>query len=199
MIYQKKFTLLQNWQFILFFWHSVYKMYCAECTTREHEPFQMHVCQNWFKRRIWNLKGLMGICLSPPSFNKGTMLSSNRHSLDISDCFLLSMSNLYCLKGEVLSSGLTCVLASTERLVISTQHHYSAQLDFDMHSVQNMFLFSHCNAENIVMLLMVFKWKKGSHALEHEASVVSNENLVNNENISLIPTQIPIVLLGHTV
>ena len=65
--------------------------------------------------------------------------------------FLLSLlSCLFCLD-SLFWHGL-----ATLNLVISTQHHYSAQIDFDMHEFK-LFLFSHAWRYHHVFGI---KWKK---------------------------------------
>ena len=106
----------------------------------------------------------------------------NRHSL----AFLLFLSSCFFCLDSSFWHGLASL-----NLVISTQHHYSAQLDFDMHEFK-LFLFS-----NALRYRHVFgiKWKKGKCPWTWSRKF--EENLGGNENISLIKRVS--FFLGHTV
>ena len=134
MIYQIKFTLLQNSVYPLSF-ETSYKMYWP-CMTK-HEPFQMVmsklICTEW------EFEGLTGSA----TFQKRDVLK--RHSL----AFLLSLlSGFFCLD-SLFWHGLASL-----NLVISTQHH-SVQIDFDMYEFK-LFLFIHALRYHVFGI----KWKK---------------------------------------
>ena len=97
-------------------------------------------CQNWFVQNR-NLKAY-GVC----HVSEQIMLMK-RHSL----AFLLSL--------------LSCLI-----LVISTQHHYSAQIDYDMHEFK-LFRFSLVMHWDMIMCLVLNERR---------------ENLLDNEAYSLI-------------
>ena len=78
----------------------------------------------------WEFKGLTG---SVTFQNKGTVLK--RHSL----AFLLSLLSCFFCLDSLFWHGLASL-----NLVISTQHHYSAQIVFDMHKELYLFHFHSC-------------------------------------------------------
>ena len=126
-------------QFILFLLTPVIRCIGHACMTK-HEPFQMVmsklICAEW------EFKGLTG---SATFQNKGTCWK--RHSL----AFLLSLLTCFFCLDSLFWHGLASL-----NLVISTQHHYSAQIDFDMHEFK-LFLFIQSLRYHHVFGI---KWKK---------------------------------------
>ena len=98
-------------------------------------------CQNWFAE---NRNSRAGFC--HVSEQRDVLI---RHSLG----FLLSLLSCFFCLDSLYWHGLS--LASLKS-VISTQHHYSAQIDFDMHEFK-LFLFSHALRYHYVFGI---KWKK---------------------------------------
>ena len=127
MIYQNRFTLVQNSIYPLSF-DTSYKMYWP-CMA-EHEPFQMVmsilICAEY------EFKGLMG---SATFQNKGTCWK------DVEKTFI-SISFVSFVMFLLLRLLILTWISYSLNLVISAQHHYSAQIDFDMHEFKS-FLFSH--------------------------------------------------------
>ena len=124
MIYEKRFTLLQNSVYPLSF-DTSYKMYWP-CMAK-HEPFQMVmsklICAEW------EFKGLI---------NRVCHVSEQRDVLKRNSlAFLLSLLSCFFCLDSLFWHGLASL-----NLVISTQHHQSAQIDFDMREFK-LFLFSH--------------------------------------------------------
>ena len=143
---QKKFTLLQNSVYPLSF-DTSYKMYWS-CMA-EHEQFQM-VMSKLICAEL-EVKGLTG---SATFQNKGMCWK------DILLAFLLSLLSCFFLPRLLIFwHG-----AASLNLVISTQHYYSAQIDFGMHEFE-LFLFSHALWYHHVFGI---KWKK-RNALDNEA------------------------------
>ena len=138
MIYQKRLT--SKFSLSSFFWHQLQDVW--PCMNK-HWPFQM-VCQKWFAE--WEFKGLRGL---PRFRTKGRV---ERHSLAISfGCF-------FCLEFWQIS----------ESHWSYTQHHYSAQIVFDMLSLNCSLSFMHWD---IIMCLV--SNERRENALDNEAYSLS--------------------------
>ena len=136
MIYQKRLTFLQNSVYPLSF-DTSYKMYWP-CMNK-HWPFQMvmskMICAEW------EFKGLTG---SATIQNKGTCWKTFIGISFVSFVMFLLLRLLI----------LTWI--SEFELGHSTQHHYSAQIVFDMHEFK-LFPFIHALRYHYVFGI---KWKK---------------------------------------
>ena len=96
-------------------------------------------CQNWFaQNRRFRANGVCHV-----SEQRDVL---KRHSLP----FLLSLLSCFFCLDSLFWHGLASL-----NLVISTQHHYSAQIDFDMHEFK-LLLFSHALKYHVFGI----KWKK---------------------------------------
>ena len=158
-IYQKRYTLLQNSAYPLSF-DTSYKMYWL-CMNK-HGPFQMVMSKVICAEYEFRLNGVCHV-----SEQKDVL---KRHSL----AFLLSrLSCFFCLD-SLFWHGLASL-----NLVISTQHHYSAQIVFDMHEFTCSLSFMHwdiiiCLVSNerrenalimkhIVWLNLAWQWRYLTH------------------------------------
>ena len=144
MIYQKRFILLQNSVYPLSL-DTSYKMYWP-CMNK-HGPFEMvmskMICAEW------KFKGLTG---STTFQTKGRV-----EKTFISISFVSFV--MFLLLGSLFWHGLASL-----NLVISTQHHYSAQIVFDTHEFK---LFPFIHALNIIMCLVSNERKE--NVLDNEA------------------------------
>ena len=136
MIYQKRITFVQNSVYPLSF-DTSYKMYWP-CMNK-HWPFQMVmsklICAEW------EFKGLTG---SATFQNKGT-------------CWKTFIGNSFVFFVMLLLLRLLILtLISESELGHITQHHYSAQIVFDMHEFK-LFPFIHALRYHYVFGI---KWKK---------------------------------------
>ena len=137
MIYQKRFDIVTKFSLSSFFWHQIQDVSAMHDQARTISNGDV---KNYL-RRI-GIKGLNGVCHVSEQ-----RVVLKRHSL----AFLLSLlSCSFCLDSSFWHG-----LASLN-LVISTQHHYSAQIDFDMHEF-NLFFFIHALRYHHVFDI---KWKK---------------------------------------
>ena len=111
----EKVYIVTNFSLSSFFWHQLY-MYWP-CLNK-HGPFQMvmskMICAEW------EFKGLTGSAMFQ---NKGTPLGKTFISISFVSFVMFLLLRLLIL---------TCI-SESRNLGISTQHHYSAQIVFDMH------------------------------------------------------------------
>ena len=91
----------------------------------EHEPFQ--IAMSKLICAEWEFKGLTG---------SATFTTNERVEKTTLAFLLFLLSYFFCL------DSLLCHGLASLNLVISTQHHYSAQIDFDMHEFR-LFLFGY--------------------------------------------------------
>ena len=147
MIYQKKFTLLQN-SVYPFFWHQLQDVLAMHGQART-----ISNCDVKIDLRRIGIWGLNGVC--HVSEQRGVL---KRHSL----ASVLSLLSCFFCLDSLFWHGLASL-----NLVISTQHHYSAQMDFGMHQFK---------------LFPVMHWDIIKCLVSHER----RENTLDNEVCSLI-------------